>query len=77
MLGASDGGYGLRKKKSGMCHVQSFDPEKIFRLCSMHHETPRLTRYGRHVFMQTLATVSQGFNPKRGTHIYMVAQHIC
>ena len=66
MLGVSDSGYGLRKEKSGVCHAMVLTPKKIFGLQSMHCETPVLTRFGQHVITWTLATGSQGFDPKRG-----------
>src|ERR1700730_6513903 len=39
---------------------------RIFRLHSKRRETLVLTHFGMHMIMWTLATGSQGFNPKRG-----------
>src|SRR3984893_19255975 len=39
---------------------------RIFRLHSKRRETLVLTHFGMHMTMRTLATGSQGFNPKRG-----------
>src|ERR1700726_4910833 len=46
-------------------HVD-FNPQKFFGLRSKCRETPVLTRFGMHVIMRTLATGSQGFDPRRG-----------
>src|ERR1700730_10522747 len=43
-----------------------FNPQKFFRLHLKRCETPVLTRFGMHVITWTLATGSQGFDPKRG-----------
>src|SRR6202045_4447961 len=43
-----------------------FNPQKFFGLCLKCRETPVLTRFGMHVITRTLATGSQGFDPKRG-----------
>ena len=46
--------------------VWIFNPQKFFGLRSKRRETPVLTRFGMHVITRTLATGSQGFDPKRG-----------
>src|ERR1700719_4522056 len=43
-----------------------FNPQKFFGLHSKCCKTPVLTRFGMHVITWTLATGSQGFDPKRG-----------
>src|ERR1700719_267958 len=43
-----------------------FNPQKFFGLRSKRRKTPVLTRFRMHVIMRTLATGSQGFDPKRG-----------
>ena len=66
MLWARCDGRGLRKKKGGMRAHVDFNPQKFFGLRSKRRETPVLTRFGMHVITRTLATGSQGFDPKRG-----------